>query len=99
MLAVAATTSRAKGAGADGPSGAEQEVHHIAILDDVFLAFRAHLAGILGALLALVGNEVFIGDGLGPDVALLEIGVNHASRLRSGITHMDRPGTHFLHAR
>ncbi|MFT7116468.1 MAG: hypothetical protein ACI9I0_001680, partial [Rhodoferax sp.] len=33
--------------------GAEQEVHYIAILDDIFLTFAAHLTGILGALLTL----------------------------------------------
>jgi hypothetical protein len=33
----------------------EQEVQHVAVLDDVFLAFGAHLAGVLGALLALEG--------------------------------------------
>ncbi len=28
-------------------SDVESEVHHIAVLDDVFLAFEAHLAGLL----------------------------------------------------
>jgi hypothetical protein len=36
-------------------SDVEQEVQHVAVLDDVLLAFGAHLAGVLGALLALVG--------------------------------------------
>jgi hypothetical protein len=38
-------------------SDVEQEVQHVAVLDHVFLAFGAHLAGILGALLALVGMK------------------------------------------
>ena len=30
-------------------SGIEAEVHHVAFLDDVVLAFKPHLAGFLGA--------------------------------------------------
>ena len=36
-------------------SDVEQEIQHVAVLDHVFLAFGAHLAGVLGALLALTG--------------------------------------------
>src|SRR6185295_10253350 len=38
-----------------GPAGSvrEPEVHHVAVLDDVFLAFQAHFAGFLGADLAV----------------------------------------------
>jgi hypothetical protein len=74
----------------------EQEVQHVAVLDDVFLAFGAHLAGFLGAGLALVGDEVVEGDGLGADEALLEIGVDHAGGLRRGVALVDGPGAHFL---
>src|SRR3990167_8782338 len=55
-------------------SDVEQEIQHIAVLDDVLLAFGAHLAGVLRALLALVGNEVVEGDGLRADEAALEVG-------------------------
>ena len=34
-------------------SGVEPEVHHVAVLDDVFLAFQPQLAGIARAGLAL----------------------------------------------
>ena len=44
-----------------GDSDVEQEVHHIAILDDVLFAFGAHLARVLGALLALELDEVVEG--------------------------------------
>src|SRR3990167_511410 len=77
----------------------EQEVHHVAILDNVFLAFCAHLARILGALLTLVLDEIVKRDGLGTDETTLEIAVDHACGLRGGIAHVDGPGAHFLHAR
>jgi hypothetical protein len=47
----------------------EQEVQHVAVLDHVFLAFRAHLARLPWRLLALAGDEVVEGDGLGADEA------------------------------
>ena len=39
-------------------SDVEQEVHHVAVLHDVLLAFQPHLAGLLRALLALAGDVV-----------------------------------------
>jgi hypothetical protein len=57
-------------------SDVEQEVQHVAILDHVFLAFGAHLAGFLGAGFALVLDEVVKGDGLGADEAAFEVGVD-----------------------
>src|ERR1700757_3794006 len=36
-------------------SDVEAEQHHVAIADDIVLAFHAHLAGFLGADLALAG--------------------------------------------
>ncbi len=52
-------------------SDVKQEIHHIAILDDVFLAFGTHLACILRALFAFVGDEVVKGNGLGTDETTL----------------------------
>ena len=46
---------------------------HVAILDDVFLAFVARLACLLGARLAVEGDVVVIGDGVGPDEAAFEM--------------------------
>ena len=54
----------------------EAEMHDVAVVDDVVGAFEAHLAGVLGALLAAVRDEILVGDGLGADEALLEIGVD-----------------------
>ena len=53
---------------------------------------------VLGALFTLAGDEVVKGNGLGTDVALLKVRVNHTRSLRSGVAHMDGPGAHFLHA-
>jgi len=38
-------------------SNVEAEVHHVAVLDDVVLAFQAPFAGFLGAGFALVGDK------------------------------------------
>ena len=57
-------------------------MHDVAVADDVIGAFEAHLAGVLGALLAAMGDEIVIGNGLGADEALLEIGMDAAGGLR-----------------
>jgi hypothetical protein len=45
-------------------SDVKQEVHHIAIFNDVIFPFRTHLACFFRALLTLVGDEVFKRDSL-----------------------------------
>ena len=57
-------------------------MHHVAVGDDVILAFQAELAGIARAGFALARNIIVIGDGFGADEALLEIGMDDARRLR-----------------
>src|SRR3954471_19775651 len=54
----------------------EQEVQHVAVLDDVLLAFGAHAPRLLGALLAAERHEVVEGDRLRADEAALEVGVD-----------------------
>ncbi len=49
-------------------------------------------------MLALVGDEVVIGDDFGTDEAFLEVGVDDTSAFRCGSADLDGPGTHFLHA-
>src|SRR3546814_6778286 len=44
-------------------SHVEAEVEDVAVLDDVLLALRPHLAGFLGAILAAAADEVLVGDG------------------------------------
>ena len=47
------------------PSGGEAEAHHIAVLDDVVLAFEAHLAGLARAHFVAAGDDVVIANRLG----------------------------------
>ena len=63
------------------------------------LAFGAHLAGFLGALFALVGDVVLVGDGLRADEAAFEVGVDHAGGLGRGGADRHGPGAHFLRLR
>ena len=51
----------------------EEELEQVAVLDDVVLALRAQLACFLGACLAVVGDKVVVGDGLGANEATLEV--------------------------
>ena len=71
-------------------------MHHVAVGDDVFLAFQPQLAAVAGAGFAAERDIVGIGDGLGADEALLEIGMDHASRGRPLGAAMDGPGARFL---
>ena len=57
-------------------------MHHVAVRDHILLALEPHLAGVAGAGLAAQRDIVVIGDRLGADEALLEIGVDDAGRLR-----------------
>jgi uncharacterized protein YllA (UPF0747 family) len=75
-------------ASASGPS----EMQHVAVLDDVFLAFCTHLPCVLRALLTPVLDEVVIRDGLGADVAAFEICMDDARRLGAGVANVDGPG-------
>src|SRR6187551_2038174 len=63
-------------------SDVEQEVQHVAVLDDVLLAFLAQPARRCGTGLALVLDEVVVADRLGADEAALEVGVDHPGGLR-----------------
>src|SRR5712691_8298371 len=58
------------------------EVEHVAVGDHVVLAFQPHLAGIARPDLAAERRIVVKRNGLGADEAALEIGVDHAGRLR-----------------
>src|SRR5512141_1152201 len=80
-------------------SDVEPEMHDVAVLDDVFAALEAHLAVLLGAVLALACDEVGEGDHLNPDEPPLEVGVDRTRGLRGGRPDRDRPRTHFLRAR
>ena len=77
-------------------SDVEAEQHHVAVLNDIILAFRPHLAGVARSRFAAEIDEVFVGDGLGADEAALEVGVNLSGRLRRLCTAVRRLGARFL---
>src|SRR4051812_5797048 len=72
-------------------SGAEQEVADVPILHHVVLAFDPQLARLPDFLLASMRLQVREVIDLGPDEALLEVGVDHAGRLGRGGTDGDGP--------
>ena len=76
----------------------KQEHQHITVLHNVLFAFRAHLAGVFGALLAFASDEIVISNGFRADEAFFEIGVNHACGLRRFGAALDGLGAHFFGA-
>jgi hypothetical protein len=80
------------------PLRIKPEMHHVAVGDDIFLAFKTQLAGIARTGLAAQRDVIVIRDGLGADEALLEIGVNDARRRRALGALGDGPGARFLRA-
>ena len=76
----------------------EQEVHDIAILYHVVLAFGADEACFLGGVPAAVLQEIAVAQGFGADEAAFEVSVNHACALWCLVACMERPGTAFLFA-
>src|SRR3546814_17943690 len=70
-------------------SDVEAEMEDVAVVDDVLLALLAHLAGVLGGLLAAQGDEALVVDRLRLDEAALEIGVADAGgfRRRGSLLH------------
>src|SRR5215468_1394556 len=62
----------------------ETEMEYVAFLNEVFLAFQAQTARIARAGFTLVPDVVVVGDGFSADKAALEVGVDHAGRLRRG---------------
>ena len=71
------------------------EVHHVAIFDDVFLAFQTPFTRFLGTGLTFELDEVVVRDHLGTNKAFFEVGVDHTGGLRGGSTYFYSPGTNF----
>ncbi len=74
------------------------EVHHVAFLNNVLLAFQPPFAGFTRSGFPPSGQIVGIGDHFSANEAALEIAVNHSRRLRRGGADPHRPGPHFLGA-
>ena len=101
VLALAGGSSevwRPRVGGAEADLYVEAEMHDIAVLDDILLAFLPRLAGFLGPGLAVEPYVVAIGDGFRLDEALLEVPVDHASGLWRRRALADRPGAGLLWA-
>src|ERR1017187_3757937 len=76
----------------------ETELDYVAIAHHVVLAFDADLARSAGRGHRPRGDEILVGHDFGLDEATLEIGVDHACRLRRRGAHRDRPGSRLLRA-
>src|SRR5436305_4810288 len=76
-----------------GASGGKSEMHDVTVGDDIVAAFEAEFAGLARAGFSPESDVIVVGDGLGADEALFEIGVDHARCLRRARALLDRPGT------
>src|SRR5690606_23479158 len=77
-------------------SHVETEVDHIAVFDDVFLAFDAQFPGILALGFTAVTQQVLPPDDLSFDEPALEVTVNHAGGFRCSRALTHRPCAHFF---
>src|ERR1700674_4017927 len=66
-------------------------MHDVAVPHHIFLALEAELAALARPRLAVERDIIVVGDGLGADEALLEIGVDDAGRARRPRALMHRP--------
>src|SRR5262245_65566319 len=71
-------------------------MHDVAVGDHVGFALEPHLAHLLRAGLAAERYVVVVGDGLGPNEAALEIGMDDRRRLRRLGPAADGPGRRLL---
>ena len=80
------------------PLHVEQEVHDVAILHEVFLAFGTHKTCFLGGVPAAVLEEVGVAQSFGADKASFKVRVDDTCALRCLETSVERPGAAFLFA-
>ena len=73
-------------------------MYDVAFLHNVFLAFQAPTAGVLGSLFAVPGDKVVVCNYLGADKSLFKISMNLARGFRCGIANTDCLGSYFLNA-
>src|SRR5271154_3359939 len=99
IVSSARTTKRRRIMVSPCRSHIELEQHHVAVLDDVLLAFHAVEPLLAGGGDRAAAQEIIVGDGLGLDEAALEIRMDHAGGFRRGVARVNRPRAHFLLAR
>ena len=71
---------------------------HVAVAEDVFLAFDAVFTGISRGGGAAEADEVFVGNDFGLDEVFLEIAMNHAGGLGGFPAFLDRPAADLFFA-
>ena len=71
-------------------------MHDVALTDDVFLAFEAHLACFSCAEFAIERDVIVVGDHLGADETFFEIRMDLPGRLRCERPRVRRPRARFL---
>src|ERR1700733_12284864 len=74
----------------------EPEMHHVAIGDDVLLAFQTQLSSVARAGLAAERHVIGVSNRFSANEALLEVRVNDAGGRRGLGAAMDCPGTRLL---
>src|SRR2546422_8907664 len=72
--------------------GCKSEIYDIAVLDDVLLAFEAHLAMVTAGSHRTAGNQRVVGNDFGADEPPGDVAVNLAGRQLCGRLARDRPG-------
>lgn len=70
----------------------EEEMHDVAVLDDIFLAFGGELAGGSYRTFAAKCDEIIVLDDFCPDESLLEVRVDDSGGFRSLVSIVDCPG-------
>src|SRR5208337_1901633 len=73
-------------------------MQHVAVGDDIFLAFEPEFARLASARLAVAGDIIVIGDGLGADKTFFEIAMDDARRRRRLRAGLNGPSASFLRA-
>ena len=73
-------------------------MHDVAVGDGIVPAFEAQATSVSGASLPAQSHIVIISDGLGPDEATFEVGVDNSRRFRRTGALGDRPGPRLLGA-
>src|SRR5215207_7462480 len=76
----------------EGASDVEEEVDHVAVLNDVLFAFSAQLAKLARLVQTAGANQVVIADNLGSDETTLNVGVNLGGCLDCRGASPNRPG-------
>ena len=76
----------------------KSEVHHVAIMHDVFFPFDAHFACVFRALFAFAFDEIIEGDDFGANKAAFKVVVDDGGGFGGGVTFVDGSRADFFYA-